>query len=249
MLIGNPMPMDISPPELSLFGGEGGAGISGVLSYLDEPGYGATLVGNAIQMNVAPPELTLFVGGGSGISGVSIVSSPRSIPHIQLIFEEIERQFSALIIPTGILHMLYAEPIPIDILPFRPETEPGVSFKRYHITLYPAPDVFDEESRIGGRVIRFYKVGIALYRKVPKRARKRFFSSLGDTIAGVGVLEMTNYVMDALRNNTLGGLVNMTAGRQFQTPEVVDLGEDFLERVDLVFQTEMLHTVDSDGVP
>lgn len=211
------------------------------------------LIGSPVYMDIAPPEMALFPSGGGGIGGIfgaDLPQSPRAVPHIQLIMEEMESVLDALIIPysPGYLEFLRAEPIPIDIANRRPEEEPNVSFKRYHITLYPESDVFDEEPRIGGRVNRYYRIGIALFRKVPKRARGRMFSDENDYTAGVGIFEFANFVMDALRNNTLGSLINMTAGKQFET-ELQDTGEDLQERIDITHSSEMLHTIDVDGVP
>jgi len=211
------------------------------------------LIGSPVYLDIAPPEMALFPSGG-GAGGIFGAPSPDPIrgstPYIQLIMEKVESILNALVQPEqGDQELFYLEnePISIDIVNRRPETEPGVSFKRYHITIYPESTVFDEEPRIGGRVNRYYRIGISLFRKVPKKSRKRIFSSTSDNAAGVGIFEFGNTVMDALRNNTLGSLVNMTAGKQFEV-EFQDTDEDFLERIDIVHLSEMLHTT-TGGVP
>ncbi len=250
MLIGNPVLIDIQPPELTLSGDGGAPAIFGAQNSEAVQDLQYLMIGGSAPLNIPPPELTLSGGGiAPAIFGVSFEYVPQIIPHIQLVMLKIQEIFEGYISPNAKLWFLNGEPIPIDILGSRPDEEPGVSYKRYHITIYPSNDVFSEEPRIGGRVNRFYRVGMAIFRKVPKRSKNRLFSYGVDVIAGVGIFEFSNVVMDILRNNTLGGLVNLIAGQQFDTPELQDVGENFLDRIDLTHQSSMLHTVDSDGVP
>lgn len=158
---------------------------------------------------------------------------------IQQIMEAMESALLSEIASGSTLSFMTGEPSKVLVLSSEPENEPKAPYKRYLITLYAASDSFDEEPRLGGRVERFYKIGIACWRKAPRSERKRLFSN-ADANVGVGIYEFVNLVMDVFRNNTLSGLVNLAAGRQFDTPELQDTGEDFLERVDTMFNVEAL---------
>lgn len=172
----------------------------------------------------------------------------RTTPTIQTIIEAMESAFLAEVKSAGTLFFLTGEPGKVKILNSEPGEEPKTNYKRYLITLFPLPDSYDEIPKLGGRVERFYKIGVACWRKAPRSGRNRMFSDASANV-GVGVFEFANYVMDILRNNTLGGIVNLTAGKQFSTPEIQDTGDDFLERIDFSFNVEVLSTVDADGVP
>lgn len=173
----------------------------------------------------------------------------RAKPHIQLVMEQMEIVLTALIASGESLSFMVSEPKPVDLLSDKPETEPNVAFKRYHIVLYTPENSVSEEPRIGGHVLRNYNIGIALFRKITRSSRKRMFSNLSDDYGGVGIYEFQNYVMDALRDQTFGGLVNLTSSGQFNTLEKADTGENFLERVDMIHSSEQLHSKDADGVP
>ena len=182
------------------------------------------------------------------IFGPTIPDTPRFVPVIQQIMEAMESELLAQVTKSLRLSFMTGEPRKIVVLDSVPGEEPKSSWKRYLITIFPLPDSYDEVPRIGGRVERLYKIGVACWRKSPRSGRNRIFSDITDTISGIGVFELTNYVMDVLRNNTLNRLVNLTAGKQFSTPEIQDTGDDFLERVDFSFNVEVLNTVGSGGV-
>ena len=197
-----------------------------------------------------PVDSSLVIGPsfpGAMVFGVPYPVDARYKPIIQQIMEAMETVLLAQVTPAKRLSFLTGEPSKVKILDSEPTEEPKANYKRYLITLFPLPDSYDEEPRLGGRVERFYKIGVACWRKSPRSGRNRIFSDTNDAISGMGVFEFTNYVMDALRNNTLSGLVNLTAGKQFSTPEVQDTGDDFLERIDFSFNVEVLSTT-TDGV-
>ena len=206
--------------------------------------------------NIGYPHNVLFVGAkpfensflGPMVFGVTYRSAlKRTTPIIQQIMVAMEAVLVAQVTPVLRLNFMIGEPSKVKILDREPDEEPKANYKRYIITLYPLPDSMDEEPRIGGRVERFYKIGVACWRKAPRSGRNRIFSDTSVNV-GVGVYEFVNLVMDSLRNNNLSGLVNLNAGRQFNTPELQDTGDDFLERVDFTYNTEVLSTVDTDGV-
>jgi len=205
---------------------------------------------------VGHPDNILIVGGKpfentflpQALFGVRFLTTTRTTPIIQQIMEAMEAVLLSKITPAQRMNFLTGEPSKVVIVDAEPDEEPKANYKRYLITLFPMPDSLEEQPRIGGRVERFYKIGVACWRKAPRSGRNRIFSDTNDSTTGVGVFEFVNLVMDALRNNTLSGLVNLTAGKQFSTPEVQDTGDDFLERIDFTYNTEVLSTVDDDGV-
>lgn len=204
------------------------------------------LVGNPLIVGGTPQSISFL---GPTVFGVNFFVTPRSTPDIQTIMEAMETELLAKVTPALRLSFLTGEPQKVLIMDREPDGELKANWKRYLVAIYPLPDSLDEQPRIGGRVERFYKIGVSCFRKTPRSGRNRIFSDTSDSTSGMGVYEFTNYVMDVLRNNTLGGIVNLTAGRIFSTPEFQDTGDDFQERVDFTYNCEVLSTVDTDGVP
>jgi hypothetical protein len=170
-------------------------------------------------------------------------------PSIQTIMVAIEAELDGRIVSAGTLEFLVGENTPTVISDSAPTPDRFKNYKNYQIVLFPDPaEPFREENRLGENVWREYNIGFVLYQKSTTNRRTSIFSDSNNTTRGVGIYEFANLIMDALRNNTFGGVCERRSGEQFSTPVLSQVDDQSLEQITFTFRCETLSQITSGAI-
>ena len=170
-------------------------------------------------------------------------------PSVQTIIEAIESELDSRIVSGGTLSFLVGENDPTVITDSPPNPERFKNYKNYQIVIFPDPnEPFREENRLGENVWRQYSVGFVLYQKSTSSRRVSIFSNSNNSTRGVGMYEFANLVMDALRNNTFGGVCERRSAEQFDTPVLAQVEDQSAEQIEFTFRCETLSQITSGAI-